>query len=179
MLGPACSCDSRCVMSSVRSINLQSRAWSARRSRLPPAASATISNLSGCSRTMSSVCVPMEPVLPSSENRCAVCHGLSTRLSHVPQANHLPSSSGMTSPAHVYKIPGRDDAKGGSPSVLNVVHSLVLPRGLARRGAAMRARHHYHWMLRLPLPCISRLLSSQEGESDSAYCCQSTCPHAA
>mmetsp|Transcript_13687 Transcript_13687/g.49065 ORF Transcript_13687/g.49065 Transcript_13687/m.49065 type:complete len:234 (+) Transcript_13687:673-1374(+) len=40
---------------------------SARTSRFFPALSATISNLSGFSSAMSSVCVPMEPVLPSSE----------------------------------------------------------------------------------------------------------------
>mmetsp|Transcript_2009 Transcript_2009/g.7569 ORF Transcript_2009/g.7569 Transcript_2009/m.7569 type:complete len:253 (+) Transcript_2009:1721-2479(+) len=36
-------------------------------SRLRPAESATISNLSGCSSAMSRVCVPMEPVEPSRE----------------------------------------------------------------------------------------------------------------
>ena len=43
---------------------------SASSSTLEPAASATISKRSGCSATMSSVCVPMLPVLPSSEKRC-------------------------------------------------------------------------------------------------------------
>jgi hypothetical protein len=43
---------------------------SASNSTLEPAASATISKRSGCSATMSSVCVPMLPVLPSSEKRC-------------------------------------------------------------------------------------------------------------
>jgi hypothetical protein len=40
---------------------------SASTSRFLPALSATISNLSGCSSAMSSVCVPMEPVEPSRE----------------------------------------------------------------------------------------------------------------
>ena len=35
-----------------------------------PAASATTSNLSGNSATISSVCVPIDPVLPRRENLC-------------------------------------------------------------------------------------------------------------
>ncbi len=40
--------------------------------------------------------------------------------------------------------------RGRSPSGLNVVYSRARPRGLARRGAAMRTGYHYHLMLHLP-----------------------------
>mmetsp|Transcript_27927 Transcript_27927/g.65007 ORF Transcript_27927/g.65007 Transcript_27927/m.65007 type:complete len:276 (-) Transcript_27927:124-951(-) len=48
-------------------VSLNSTAWSASRSRLPPADSAVTLNLSGRALTMSRVWVPMEPVDPISE----------------------------------------------------------------------------------------------------------------
>mmetsp|Transcript_210 Transcript_210/g.921 ORF Transcript_210/g.921 Transcript_210/m.921 type:complete len:232 (-) Transcript_210:136-831(-) len=49
------------------SLGLKARVCSARSATLRPALSALTSNLSGCSAQMSSVCVPMDPVDPSSE----------------------------------------------------------------------------------------------------------------
>ena len=49
----------------------RARTCLARTSMFVPAASATTSNLSGNSATISSVCVPIDPVLPRRENLCA------------------------------------------------------------------------------------------------------------
>ena len=48
----------------------RARTCLARTSMFVPAASATTSNLSGNSATISSVCVPIDPVLPRRENLC-------------------------------------------------------------------------------------------------------------